>query len=139
MDERIRVRTYDRCATRSADPSRSYPRDERRVLSPEALQGPATAPARSGSQPRCRSRYRRNPRSLILSTGRWGKGGISPLSPIDLQYCRWPTFPPPRWPAFAPPLTAAFEARINQAPCTIADRLWVKHHLDQSEEKLRFS
>ena len=34
---------------------------------------------------------------------------------------------------------AAFEARINQAPCTIADRLWVKHHLDPSEEKLRFS
>jgi transposase len=34
---------------------------------------------------------------------------------------------------------AAFEARINQDPCTIADRLWVKHHLDQSEEKLRFS
>jgi transposase len=34
---------------------------------------------------------------------------------------------------------AAFEARINQDPCTIADRLWVKLHLDQSEEKLRFS
>src|SRR4051794_26300418 len=34
---------------------------------------------------------------------------------------------------------AAFEARINQHPCKIADRLWVKHHLDQSEEKLRFS
>ena len=34
---------------------------------------------------------------------------------------------------------AAFEARINQDPCTVADRLWVKHHLDQSEEKLRFS
>jgi capsule polysaccharide modification protein KpsS len=34
---------------------------------------------------------------------------------------------------------AAFEARINQHPCTIADRLWVKHHLDQSEEKLRLS
>ena len=37
------------------------------------------------------------------------------------------------------PAFAAFEARINQDPCTIADRLWVKHHLDQSEEKLRFS
>jgi len=34
---------------------------------------------------------------------------------------------------------AAFEARINQDPCTIADRLWVKLHLDPSEEKLRFS
>ena len=34
---------------------------------------------------------------------------------------------------------AAFEARINQDPCRIADRLWVKLHLDQSEEKLRFS
>jgi hypothetical protein len=34
---------------------------------------------------------------------------------------------------------AAFEAKINQDPCRIADRLWVKHHLNQSEEKLRFS
>jgi transposase len=34
---------------------------------------------------------------------------------------------------------AAFAARINQDPCGIADRLWVKHHLDQNEEKLRFS
>src|SRR3954454_4712415 len=34
---------------------------------------------------------------------------------------------------------AAFEARINQDPCRIADRLWIKLHLDQSEEKLRFS
>jgi len=33
----------------------------------------------------------------------------------------------------------AFEARINHDPCIIADRLWVKHHLDPSEEKLRFS
>src|SRR4051812_26505601 len=33
----------------------------------------------------------------------------------------------------------AFEARISHDPCTIADRLWVKHHLDHSEEKLRFS
>ena len=34
---------------------------------------------------------------------------------------------------------AAFEARINQDPCTIADRLWVKDHLDPDEEKLRLS
>ena len=34
---------------------------------------------------------------------------------------------------------AAFAARINHDPCAIADRLWVKNHLDQSEEKLRFS
>lgn len=33
---------------------------------------------------------------------------------------------------------ATFEAKINQDPCTIADRLWVKDHLDLEEEKLRF-
>ena len=33
---------------------------------------------------------------------------------------------------------AAFEARLNQDPCTIADRLWVKDRLDPEEEKLRF-
>ncbi len=32
----------------------------------------------------------------------------------------------------------AFEARINKDPCALADRLWVKDHLDPSEEKLRF-
>ena len=34
---------------------------------------------------------------------------------------------------------AAFEATINQDPCTVADRLWVKDHLNPDEEKLRFS
>lgn len=34
---------------------------------------------------------------------------------------------------------AAFEARVNQDPCTVADRLWVKDHLNPDEEKLRFS
>jgi transposase len=34
---------------------------------------------------------------------------------------------------------AAFEARLNQDPCTVADRLWVKERLDPEEEKLRFS
>jgi transposase len=34
---------------------------------------------------------------------------------------------------------AAFQARINQEPCALADRLWVKDHLDPEEEKLRFS
>ena len=34
---------------------------------------------------------------------------------------------------------AAFENRINQDPCTIADRLWVKDHLDPDEEKPRIS
>ncbi len=34
---------------------------------------------------------------------------------------------------------AAFEARVNQNPCTVADRLWVKDHLNPEEEKLRFS
>ena len=34
---------------------------------------------------------------------------------------------------------AAFEARLNQHPCTVADRLWVKERLDPEEEKLRFS
>ena len=34
---------------------------------------------------------------------------------------------------------AAFEARLNQNPCAVADRLWVKDQLDPEEEKLRFS
>jgi transposase len=34
---------------------------------------------------------------------------------------------------------AAFEARLNQDPLAIADRLWVKDTLDPDEEKLRFS
>ena len=34
---------------------------------------------------------------------------------------------------------ADFEARINQDPYAVADRLWVKDHLDPDEEKLRFS
>ena len=34
---------------------------------------------------------------------------------------------------------AAFEARLNQEPCTVADRLCVKDRLDPEEEKLRFS
>ena len=34
---------------------------------------------------------------------------------------------------------AVFEAQVNQDPCAVADRLWVKHHLDPKEEKLRFS
>lgn len=33
---------------------------------------------------------------------------------------------------------AAFEARINQDPCALADRLWVKDRLNPDEEKLRF-
>jgi transposase len=34
---------------------------------------------------------------------------------------------------------ATFETIINQDPYTIADRLWVKDHLDPTEEKLRCS
>ena len=34
---------------------------------------------------------------------------------------------------------AAFETTINQNACAVADRLWVKDHLDPEEEKLRFS
>jgi len=34
---------------------------------------------------------------------------------------------------------ADFEARLNRDPFIIADRLWVKDHLDPEEEKLRFS
>jgi transposase len=34
---------------------------------------------------------------------------------------------------------AAFEAQLNQNPCTVADRLWVKDRLDPEEERLRFS
>jgi transposase len=34
---------------------------------------------------------------------------------------------------------ADFEARLNKEPFVIADRLWVKDHLDPEEEKLRFS
>ena len=33
----------------------------------------------------------------------------------------------------------AFAASINQDPCALADRLWVKDTLDPDEEKLRFS
>jgi len=33
----------------------------------------------------------------------------------------------------------AFEARLNQTPFALADRLWVKNELDPEEEKLRFS
>jgi transposase len=34
---------------------------------------------------------------------------------------------------------ADFEARLNRDPFVIADRLWVKDHLDPEEEKMRFS
>ena len=34
---------------------------------------------------------------------------------------------------------ADFEARLNRDPVVIADRLWVKDHLNPEEEKLRFS
>jgi transposase len=34
---------------------------------------------------------------------------------------------------------AAFQDRVNQQPCVVADRLWVKDRLDPDEEKLRFS
>ena len=34
---------------------------------------------------------------------------------------------------------AAFEVRLNRDPFVVADRLWVKDHLDPDEEKLRFS
>ena len=34
---------------------------------------------------------------------------------------------------------AAFEVRLNRDPFVVADRLWVKDHLDPEEEKLRFS
>ena len=33
----------------------------------------------------------------------------------------------------------AFEIRLNRNPDAVADRLWVKDHLDPDEEKLRFS
>jgi len=34
---------------------------------------------------------------------------------------------------------ADFETRLNREPFVVADRLWVKDHLDLNEEKLRFS
>jgi transposase len=34
---------------------------------------------------------------------------------------------------------ADFETNVNAEPWTVADRLWVKDHLDPEEEKLRFS
>ena len=34
---------------------------------------------------------------------------------------------------------AEFEARLNRDPFVVADRLWLKDHLDPDEEKLRFS
>jgi len=33
----------------------------------------------------------------------------------------------------------SFEVRLNREPFVIADRLWVKDHLNPDEEKLRFS
>jgi transposase len=33
----------------------------------------------------------------------------------------------------------AFEAHLNRDPFVVADRLWVKDHLDPEEEKLHFS
>ena len=33
---------------------------------------------------------------------------------------------------------AAFQDQLNNDPCAVADRLWVKDHLDPAEEKLRF-
>src|SRR3954449_11874510 len=105
MDERIRVQTSDRRAARSADPPRPYPRDERRVLSPETLQGPATAPARSRAGRRRRPQYRRNPRPLIITEPVMRNGPHQGPLRINQQRRRWPTFTPPQWPAFAPPLT----------------------------------
>jgi len=32
-----------------------------------------------------------------------------------------------------------FEARLNREPFVVADRFWVKDHLDPNEQKLRFS
>src|SRR3954471_2547151 len=105
MDERIRVRTFNRRAARSAASSRSYPRNERRVLSPETLQGPATAPARSSVRRRRQHRYRRNPRPLIITEPVIRNGPHEGPLRIDQQRRRWPTFTPPQWLAFAPPLT----------------------------------
>jgi hypothetical protein len=34
---------------------------------------------------------------------------------------------------------ADFETPLNRDPYVVADRLWVKGHLDPEEEKLRFS
>jgi hypothetical protein len=34
---------------------------------------------------------------------------------------------------------ADFETRLNRDPLVVADRLWVKDHLDPVEEKRRFS
>jgi transposase len=34
---------------------------------------------------------------------------------------------------------AVFEAKVNQQPYNVADRLWVKDRLNSEEEKLRFS
>jgi hypothetical protein len=42
----------------------------------------------------------------------------------------------------APDLTAQvaeFQLQINLSPIALADRLWVKTHLDPDEEKLRVS
>jgi transposase len=33
----------------------------------------------------------------------------------------------------------SFEQQINAQPISLADRLWVKNHLNPEEEKLRFS
>ena len=43
------------------------------------------------------------------------------------------------WAAGITRRVASFQANINQQPCVVADRLWVKDRLDPDEEKLRFS
>src|SRR4051794_22126336 len=136
MDERIRVRTSNRRPARSADSSRSYPRDERRVLSPETLQGPATAPARSRAGRRRRPQHRRNPRPLIITEPVMRNGPHEGPLRINQPHRRWPTFTPPQWPAFAPPLTRNSAKKFSSSSMLGAKTLAVPEDVPAEHEVL---
>src|SRR5580765_6038024 len=84
MDQRIRLRAPDRRTPRPAHPPRPYPGNERRLLSPETLQGPAPTPARPGYRLRRRFRYRRNPRHLTRPSRRLERGLVGPSSNVSV-------------------------------------------------------
>src|SRR3954451_22846329 len=84
MDQRVWVRAANWRAARSADPPRSYPGDERRLLSSETLYGAPPATARSAVRPRCRSPPRPNPRRLISPASRYREGPYRALLYISL-------------------------------------------------------
>src|SRR3954468_16789664 len=94
---------------------------------------PSSTPSFTSSQPSPPTRSTRSSPSSIFSPAISSKQQPEkPLIRVTYHHCH-PT---------AEDLSrrvAAFEDRLNQDPCAVADRLWVKDHLDPDEEKLRFS